>query len=359
MLRFLARFLAVVCAVVFVFVAIAVVFFHPIGTRLLQARTYQEAIAAEGIYNRLPALVADGVGHTLDAGGRKAGRANDDADEPATQVLGQLTPADWETALAAVLPPAYVRHETESALDQLFAWMHSAAPNPVVNVSLAELKRRLEAPETEEAFVRILQTKPPCTAEQLQSSGGLSLGCCPPPEQMPRVREAFRKAMRGAAEQVPDRMDLCTGLTAGDASSGVLRAWTEARARLQRFERWAQWSPVAPMALLLLIAAFAVRSFRGWLLWWGVPCLIAGAVSAVFALPTAPAARWFLSHFVVSRLSAQVPAVILDAGFGLMTTVVQNLLGAALKTAVILAVGGLVAVILAAAFRSRPKPTGG
>jgi hypothetical protein len=108
--------------------------------------------------------------------------------------------------------------------------------------------------------------------------------------------------------------------------------------------------------LLLLIAAFAVRSFRGWMFWWGIPCLIAGAGTAILALPVVPAGKWIFANLIVPRLPTEVPAVALNALAGLVMAVLQSVMNAALHTAGVLAVGGLLMVILGAAFKPRPKP---
>jgi hypothetical protein len=347
MLRFLARFIAVVCAIAFVVTAIGVLFFHAALTRLPRAELYKDALAKEGIYARLPALVAEGVaqakqtGHLGELGG-----------------VEQLSPADWNIAFGAVLPAPYLQAQTESALDQFAEWMHSAAPAPVVKISLAELKRRLTAGEAETAYRRILEGKPLCTDEQMRAAGGFSLGCRPPPDQMPQVLDGFRKTMQTTAGNLPESADLFEKIKTDSGGAQVLQKLAKVRTRLARWERYAEWSPVIPVALLLLIAVFGVRSFRGWMLWWGVPCLIVGLVAVVFALPSASGARWVFSTIVLPRLPAEVPAAILDAAFGLMTAIVQGVLGGVLKHAGILAGGGLVAIILGAIFGPRAKPAG-
>ena len=72
MLRFLARFIAVVCALVFVVSAIPIIFFQAAGTRLMQPQVFKEAFASERLYDRLPALAADTANHAIDAGSRAA-----------------------------------------------------------------------------------------------------------------------------------------------------------------------------------------------------------------------------------------------------------------------------------------------
>jgi hypothetical protein len=356
MLRFLARFFAVVCALAFVVCTIPIIFFQAAGIRLTQPQVYKEALAKERISDRLPALVADTVTHTIEASARSEANRGGAVDESLVKLVHQVSATDWEMVFGAVLPPSYVRQQIEGALDQFFGWVHSNTAIPVVNISFGELKRRLVAPETEETYVRILQAKPPCTASQLQSAGGLPFGCCPSPEEMPRVRQGFRTMMQTAVDRLPDTVNLFEKLSGDGATAEATRRLAEVRTRLVQLEWLAWWSPAVPAALLLLIAVFAVRSFRGWMFWWGIPCLIVGAVSAVLALPVVPAGKWIFAHFIVPRLPAEFPAATLDALAGLVLAVLQSVMNAALHTAGALAIGGLVAVILGAALKSRPQP---
>ena len=331
-------------------------FFQAAGTRLTQPQVFKDALAKERLYDRLPALVADTVTHTIDAPARDAANPGGAGAGLPVSFFRQLSPADWETVFGAVLPPDYLRQQTEKALDQYFGWLHSDAAVPVVIIDLRELKQRLVARETEEAYVRILQTKPPCTVSQLESAGVLPVGCCPPSEEMPQARMAFREMMRMIADQIPETVDLLKAPGGDRATAEAARRLTEVRTRLVQMEALAWWSLAVPAALLLLIAVFAVRSFRGWMFWWGIPCLLVGAVSGGFALSVVPAAKWISVHVIVPHLPAEVPAATLEALAGLLTAVVQPVVEAALHSAGALAMGGLAAVIFGAVLKPRPMP---
>ena len=357
MLRFLARFIAVVFALVFVVGAIPILFFQAAGTHLTGSQVYKDALTKERIYDRLPALVADTATQAVAADERAAANRGAAVEESPANLIRQLSPGDWEMVFGAVLPSDYVRRQTEHALDQFFGWLHSSAAVPVVDISLGELKQRLVAPETEETYVRLLRTKPPCPTSQLQSARQLPVGCCPSPQEMPQVRQGFRTMMQKTADQMPESVNLFAKLSGEGANAEATRRLAEGRTRLVELECIARWSPTAPAVLLLLIALFAVRSFRGWMLWWGIPCLIVGAVSAVFALLAVPAGQSVFSNFVVPHLPAEFPAATLNALAELVMAVLQSVANAVFHSASALTVGGLVAVILGAVFKSRPQPT--
>jgi len=59
---------------------------------------------------------------------------------------------------------------------------------------------------------------------------------------------------------------------------------------------------------------------------------------------------------IVPQLPKEIPAATLAAVVGLVTAVVQQLLGAALKVGAVLALGGLGAVIVSPFFKAKPQP---
>jgi hypothetical protein len=350
MLRFLARLVAVLCAIAFVFLTIAAVFAFAIGTRFMQARTYANALIRDHFYAKVPGIVADLAVH----GAKAEQAASRGAENDALAMVAQLTPADWNSLFGAFAPPEYLQQQTESALEQYLGYLHSDEPVPEIQISLVELRKNLVGPRAEEAYLAMLATKPPCTPEQLLGSGGLPVGCQPPADQLPRVREAFRAAMRQAADQMPAQVNLLAP-AAMPGRHTALEVPIKTRHVLVGIEYWAGWSPAVPGALLLLIALFGVRSLRGLLLWWGIPCLLAGIATALLALPLVPLARWLFSTLVVPSLPAQVPGVAVDALFGVITAPLQEMMIIVLKTGGGLAAGGLVCMI-AARFCPRPAP---
>ncbi len=341
MLRLLARFVAVCCAIAFVFAAIGVVFFHAAGTRFLQASIYKRALAQQHIYERAPALAADLAVH--------ASRYRTRLPEPAAGALeaaAQLTPADWERMFGVVAPASYLRAQGEGGLDQLARSFHAETGPISAKFSLTELKERLVGGPAEEAFAAILQTLPPATTVEIQEAGAVPAGRRPPDAMLSQVRGQFREAMRSLADRLPDTVDpFALGPVPGVGRA--LAALADAQDTLLAVEQWSRWSPALPAVLLLLIALFGVRSLRGGLLWWGIPCFLAGALAALLALPAVPAARWIFTVVLEPYFPPAAPSAVIEAAFGVITAVVQEIMTAALISAACLGGAGLLCMILA------------
>lgn len=357
--RILVRILAAVFALAFVVCTVPILFVHAAGSRLLQPQIYKEALIREHFYDQFPALAADLAtrAETYDRWMRAI--RNDATEDSPVSAFFQLAPADKETLLGAVVPPSYVQRQTEKSLDQFFGWLHSGASVPAVTIELDELKRRLAAPETEATYVRILQTKPPCTAAQLQATGGIPVDCCPPPEMMLQVRRGFRTIMDQVIEEVPETLDLFTVASGHRPADEAVEKLADAKARILWFEWMAWWSPLAPAALLLLTALCAARSLRSRLLWCGIPCVLAGAVSTALALSAAPIADWTSACLVRPTIPPFAPDAVVDMATGLATEVLQPAIAAALHSSIALALAGLAAAVVGAIVKSRPTPADG
>ena len=352
MLRILARFLAVVLAALFVCTTVAVVFLRPLGTTMLEPQTYKKVLREEHVAERLPELAADTIARAMNAAGKKAERATTAAPGDFGGWLEAFSAQDTQALIGAVLPADYVNGQFDSAIDQFFGYMNSAAPKPSVKLSLVDLKQRIAGGVLEETYVKVLQGKPACAGGTVTE---LPVGCCPPAERLPEVRAQFREMVKPAASEMADSVDLfdARGLS---QTEQVYRAMDAFRAKLRTSALVARWSWLVSVALLVGVAVFGVRSFRGLLLWWGIPCLIAGAVAAMAALPSATAANWFFRYAIAPQLPPEVPVLAVTAVLGLVTAVAQVVLSAALKSAAWLGVGGLVAVIVSPLFKTKAKP---
>lgn len=346
MLRFLARFLAVVLAALFVLATVAAVFVRPVGSRLLDPQTYKRVLLEKQFAERFPAMVAEGVAKAV---ALRARNSAEEGTEDTVGVLASLSQEDLEGLIAAVLPPDYVRAQSGIAIDQFLSYVNSAAARPVLLLSLVDLKQRLTGGVLEDAYVRMLQTKPPCST----ATDALPVSCCPPAEELPVVRARFRDLVAPAVRELPDSVDLF----AEQANTySIYPVLAKVRNRLQLLATLARWCWVLPVVLLAGVAGFGVRTLRGGLLWLGLPCLVAGGFVLVCVVPAAAMGNWFFEYAVRPALPPDVPVLAVTTVVGLLTGIVQVVLGAALKSSLWLVGAGAAAVVLATVLRKRKSP---
>ncbi len=352
MLRFLARFVAVVLAAAFVMATVVAVFVRPLGTRMLAPQTYKDVLREQRVAERFPELAAETITKAVAAANRQTGpEAGGDGAVDFGAFLSGFSPADLQTLIGAVLPADYVRAQTDGAIDQFFGYVNSAAAQPSVVLSFTDLKQRLAGGVLEDAYVQVLQGKPPCGPD----TKALPSACCPPADQLLELRRQFRDMVGPAVQELPDRTDLFAVRESSQAEAAyAMMAQVRNRARLAA--TLARWSWVLPAGLLVGVAVFGVRSFRGLLLWWGIPCLLAGGFALVCALPGALLGDWCFRVFVKPALPPEVPVLAVEAVLGVVTSVAGVVLGAALKAGLWLAGGGLAAVVVSFFFKTAPTP---
>ncbi len=107
----LGKFLAAICAVLFIFSSVVVIVLFNIERKALDAATYKEAFQTQGLYQRIPALLAT----TL---------ANSISQNPnAIPLIKALTVSDWETNISTLLPPDELKTVADNALDATFDYL--------------------------------------------------------------------------------------------------------------------------------------------------------------------------------------------------------------------------------------------
>ena len=332
MLRFLARFLAAVLAVALVFFLVVVVFVRPAGTALLAPQTYKDVLRNRQVAERLPDMVAEAVAKTAAREGmnRPAGGAG--SDDPGA-LLARLPEAELKTLATSLLPAEEVRGQLESVVDQLFVYLESDAVKPAVTVSLVELKKRLAGDALEQAYLAAQAGQPEAATSA-------------------EARSRFQEAVQRAIDEIPDSVDLFA-LRDPERAAQVYAAMNAVRDRLRGLALVARWCWVVPALLALGVALFGVRSVRGLLLWWGIPCLLAGGVAAVFALPGAAAGNVVFDLVIKQSLPVEAPALAIETVVGVITGLVQAVFAPALKLGLWLLAGGFVALV--ASFFCKPK----
>lgn len=392
--------LAFICACLAVAVALPSLLLVNVGRELLQPGLYKDALVAQNVYQRLPTLAAQQIvyasgsasasdrafiANLIDSASGQPGSCVEAALGPsayadlrsssrpptpaeldqikacvrasgAPSTVSQtvdgmpvffwlLTTSDWNGVLTALLPPDWARIQAESAIDQAGAMVESGQIEPVVEISMAEVKTRVAGPEGLAAVERTIQAQPSCSLDQLGkivtiATSGAPLSqvpiCRPPDAVVSLMGPSIQSALTILAGLLPDTAEVDISGTSGGPNP------LQPVHDLLDLTRGAAWAGIGLAVLLLLAAALlGARSAGSALRWLGVPLAVAGALGIGLAV----AGRVVAQGFAIDRL----PGALNGAGEAPALAAVEvdtfNWIGAAffgqleIEAAAILAVG--------------------
>lgn len=351
MLRFLARCLALLGAIGFVPLAVCMIFLYAVAATLPDPATHKRTLDRVGLYQKAPAAMAECLAAGLNV--NLAGLAErKDAPEGLPQFIRGLPVEDWKPLLRAAFPPELLRKQAEGCIDQVCGYFNGDEERPHMKLTLAEFKQSLKGPVLREAYVRVLSDKPAGTA----STQTLPYSIRPAGLNDEQLGELMSAALSDVAGGLPDSVDVLGAVIDADRSGNTLAALGFLRDKLRTYTLMAYLSPAVAAALLILVLLLAARSVRAALFWAGIPCLVAGALCALLALPSASLTHWTISTFVLPQLPPQVPAITTDIMLSLATTTFDEVLGAAFDAGLILGLCGLIATLVACLLKAKTEP---
>lgn len=283
-MRELGKTLGALCAVLFVFVGVSVLLLFNFERKAFSSATYKQAFAEQGLYDRMPALLASALQTSLGQ------------NPNAFPFLKELSQEDWQSTIASLLPPEELRALADGTLDSTFDYINNNSDTVVV--SLLPIKARLTGPEGVNVIKGFLQTQPACTVEQLTQMGLGLLGgnialCNPPPEAIGLVEPLIQSQMQTLVTVFPDQVTLISGSVGTNGS--------DPRLQLHMIRSAIHFSPFFAVLIFLSIAVFAIRTFRDLFVWWGWPLLITGVIGGVIGLAGAPLIGLILQFLIETQ----------------------------------------------------------
>ncbi len=328
-MKYFLGFLAVVCAILFVVTAVTGLILFNLESRAFNPGTYKQALVDENFYQQFPAVLGDLLEANLSQNSNTFAR--------------QLTADNWATLIQALLPPQQLQSMTEDTLTQLFGYLNGEISDP--RISLLSLKHSLASQAGLDAAIAIIHAQPACTVDQLaMMAASFGQVFCNPPEQILNLaRPVIQAQLEAAAAAIPEDVPL-----AGPDSSprlGELRALRLAM----------RLSPLIPLAFLLGITIFAVRSFRGWLAWWGWPLLTGGSLGALAGFAGAPLLRVFLERFLAQRIPLTLPVELTNTLRAVADAALHRMLQPGGWEGLGMALIGLVMILISLAISSGEK----
>lgn len=328
-MRQLLYILALLCVVAFILVGIPSLIFFNIEQRAFDSSTYKQAFEKQGLYDRMPAILASAVQGMI-------------AQTPNSYpFLQELTVEDWQSTIASTLPPEELRAMTDSALDSTFDYVNQRSDSVVI--TLLPIKARLAGPSGMEIVNQFLSAQPACTFEQLQQMalgflGGNIALCNPPPEAMGLIAPFVQGQLQTVVVNFPDQITLISGIPAG--------ATTDPRVQLHMVRSAVRFSPIFVFLLLVTIAVLVVRSVRDLLVWWGWPLAITGFISAIIALVGAPMIGLFLQFLIQTQGLIPLPALLAPTISETISAVTSEMLSPVIWQGLVMTlIGGIMIVV--------------
>jgi hypothetical protein len=322
-LRTIGKFIAGICAFLFIFTGVIALLFFNIERKAFSSETYKQAFENQNLYQRMPGILANILTTVV----------TQNPNLPT--FVKTLTVSNWEATIASVLPPQELKAITDEALDSIFNYINRRSDSVVVSV--IPLKSHLVGPAGVEVIKQILRAQPACTPEQLQAialgflTGGDILLCSPPEDVVAFLTPVIESQIQVLAVAIPEQITLIPNVLSGTPN--------DPRLRLNNVRLILLLSPLIPVMFLLAILVFVVRDLKGWLNWWGWPLMLTGMGSLLLAWLGAPAVGLIVRVFMQRQGASFIPPI-------LLTTLQETASSVTSEILFPVAIGGLILAVL-------------
>jgi hypothetical protein len=339
-LKRLLEILAAITAILFIASTPLAFTLYSLERHVFEADLYIQALDEENVYQQLPVLTAQ----TLAIAAQRPDNAG------ILAIFRNLSLEQWQAMVVQLLPPDVLRALTTDAVTQIMAYLNGERADAVL--SLASLKAHMQSPEGINAVYGILEAQPDCTVEQLTAMAlnQQALTLCDPPDTFLflDLRPIFAAQINGLMSLIPEQVTI---ISAGSSRPGYLQNLNDLRILMRL-------SPLFPILCLLIIPVLVVRSFQGWLNWWGYPLVLAGFISLFLSAISAPLSSLTFQLLFAPALPAVFPAGLLEMFKGLTAAIVRNAIEPALLVAGAMLLVGLVMVALGFLLRGKFRKDG-
>jgi len=329
----LGKLLAAVCAVLFIVSSVIVLLVFNIEQKAFTADTYKQAFAAQGLYQRIPTLLATMLQTSI-------------AENPnAIPLIKSLTVQDWQTSISTLLPPQELKALSDNALDATFDYLNGKTDSAVL--SLSPIKAYLASEAGLQVVRQFLSLQPACTADQLSQMalgllGGQITLCNPPQEAMGLMAPFIQAQLQAMTSLIPDQIAFIPATLSHTPN--------DPRLKLNAVRFAIRLTPFIPVLLLFGIAIFGVRTLREWLTWWGWPLMISGGINVLIGLVGSPLIGWILQLLIQNQGTIFVPAILAASLGETASAVARQMLVPVVFEGFLLAFVGLGMVILSLFF---------
>lgn len=323
----IARTIAVFLAVIFVITALAVLVLFNIERQAFNPATYKRALTGGNFYQQFPLLLGDLVTRNLG--------------NSAPAFMQRLTPTQWKNLVETLLPEQQLQTMTEESINQVLAYLNGETTTP--KISLLPLKQSLAGPGGLNAALDIIRAQPDCTLQEIAAIiASLSQGelCNPPRSILDLFQPVIQSELQVTAAAIPNEVVIIP-----NANSPTQQAGLELLRVIRLIIRL---SPLIPLALLLGITILVVRSFKGWLAWWGWPLMLTGLPGTFIGFSGAPLFRTLAERALSKNLTITLPPEIVSSIRSLVDASLREMLKPAGWESLAMFIIGLLMIIAAA-----------
>ena len=331
-MRTVGKFLAGVCAILFVITGVLALLFFNIERKVFSAETYKQAFENQQLYDRMPGILADALATAI--------TQNDQA----SIYLKSFAVQDWESAISALIPPEELKALADNTLDSTFDYLNGRTDSAVI--SLLPFKSHLAGSGGVEAVLQLLHTQPVCTVDQIIEmtlalmGGGDLVFCNPPSEAVEVVRPFIESQLQLMVIGFPEEITLI--------STGQSGTPEDPRLNLKIARAVMQTTPLFPMLFLLGLTIFAVRGLIDWLKWWGWPFLLTGLISLFVAVPGASLVGFIIQWLLEGQVGSFMPPLLLTTLRETISAIAREILQPVAIVGLALAILGLIMILVAA-----------
>jgi len=331
----LGKFLAALCALLFVMSSVVVLLLFNIERKAFSSETYKQAFANQELYQRIPAMLASMLTTSIAE------------NQNAIPLLKSLTVADWQTSISTLLPSDELNALADNTLDATFDYLNNRTDSAAI--SLVPVKTHLVGESGLQVVRQFLSLQPQCTTEQLTQMalgllGGQVILCNPPEEAMGLIAPFIQTQLQVMTSLIPDQLAFIPGTSSNTPN--------DPRLKLNAVRSAIKLTPFIPVLFLFGIAVFAVRTLREWLIWWGWPILITGVISVFTALVGSPLIGWILQLLIQNQGTIFIPSILATSIGETASAVARQMLATVVLQGFILVLLGL-GMVIASTFISR------
>ncbi len=356
-----ARIFAILISILFVLTAFISILLIDIQNQALNPALYKQALSESGIYDQLPELIGEQIAYSVNRNPCIQNPTNCTEQETASTpaYLSSVDASEWAGVITRLVKPDWFKTQIESAIDQVLTFLTHPGQPLNLDISLVELKNRLSGEDGYQAIVAFLNSLEPCTTGDLlnlptavlNGNNPTSLPLCRPNETVLKLgEEAIRASLKDIASKLPDNTSTYFNSnvnTLGTGLAGVQRM-------IQLLRTFVMISMLIPAFLLLIITLLVVRSFKGFLKWWGIPLVAVAGLCFLSTLVFSP----FIRLALLARLNVQVLAPgLIEAIKSTIMAVVTSFRDTVMLQAGILAFVGCLMIIVSFIIRPNSELT--